>query len=215
MNKNISLALNVVLLIAVIILYYLHFSSGTTAAANATDGPDSAAVTAAPVILSPKDIKASRIVYVNLDVLNEKYEYIKDVNSTAKAEQSALERQYQTKGQKLQEDYMAFEQKAQAGPLSENQINAEQEAFQKRKEELDQLELKSQQLMEKIQERSDEMNTSIKEYLKEYNKNTNYQFVMAYSAGPLSPVLIASDSLDITQEILDGLNAQYKASKKK
>ena len=125
----------------------------------------------------------------------------------------SLEKQYQAKGQKLQEDYAAFQQKAQGGLLSENQINTEQEAFAKRKDELDRLELKSQELMDKIQKRSDEMNASIKEYLKEYNKSSNYNFVMAFSAGPLSPVLIANDSLDITNEILEGLNAQYRADK--
>jgi outer membrane protein len=214
MNKNLSVILNVVLLIAVIVLYYLHFSSAPAAPAAAGNTADSTAKEK-PVVLSPKEIKNSKIVYVNLDVLNENYEYIKDVNAAARAEQATLEKQYQTKGQKLQEDYAAFQQKAQAGLLSENQVNAEQEALQKRKDELDMLEQKSQELMDKIQERSDEMNKSIKEYLKEYNKKTNYEYVMAYSAGPLSPVLIANDSLDITQEILDGLNAQYKDSKGK
>jgi outer membrane protein len=215
MNKNLSTLLNVVLLIAVAVLYYLHFSSGSAAVTTESTGTGDSTAKEKPVVLSPKDIKNSKIVYVNLDVLNENYDYIKDVNASARAEQSSLEKQYQTKGQKLQEDYQAFQQKAQAGLLSENQVNSQQEEFQKRKEELDMLEQKSQDLMDKIQERSDEMNTSIKEYLKEYNKNTNYQFVMAYSAGPLSPVLIANDSLDITQEILDGLNAQYKATKGK
>ncbi|MFL5762424.1 MAG: OmpH family outer membrane protein [Bacteroidia bacterium] len=215
MNKNFSVILNIVLVIAVGVLYYLHFSSVSPASSTVTENAGDSTAKEKPVVLSPKDIKNSRIVYVNLDVLNEKYEYIKDVNTAAKAEQSTLEKQYQTKGQKLQADYEAFQQKAQAGLLSENQVSSEQEAFQKRKEELDMLEQRSQDLMDKIQERSDEMNTSIKEYLKEYNKKTNYQFVMAYSAGPLSPVLIASDSLDITQEILDGLNAQYKETKGK
>lgn len=213
MNKNFSLLLNVVLAIAVIVLYYLHFSS-TTCCNETADATDSTAA-AKPIVMSPKEIKASKMVYVNLDILNEKYEYIKDVNTSARAEQSSLEKQYQTKGQKLQQDYEIFQQKAQSGLLSENQINTEQEAFAKRKDELDKLELKSQELMDKIQQRSDEMNASIKEYLKEYNKTSNYNFVMAYSAGPLSPVLIANDSLDITNEILEGLNAQYKASKGK
>lgn len=212
MNKNFSVVLNVILLIAVAILYFFHFSSSPVT--EGVTGTDSTVIEK-PLVLTPKEIKESKIVYVNLDILNEKYEYIKDVNTTAKAEQSALERQYQSKGQKLQDDYMAFQQKAQAGLLSENQINTEQETFAKRKEELDQLEMKSQDLMDKIQQRSEEMNVSIKEYLKEYNKNSNYHFVMAYSEGPLSPVLIANDSLDITNEILEGLNAQYKASKEK
>lgn len=213
MNKNFSVILNVILTIAVAVLYYLHFSSkGTsTETANANDST----ANAKPIVLAPKDIKGSKMVFVNLDELNEKYEYIKDVNAAAKSELAVLESQYQKKGQKLQEDYMAFQQKAQGGLLSENQIATENEGFAKRKEELDMLEQKNQDMMDKMQQRSDEMNVSIKEYLKEYNKNTNYNYVMAFSNGPLSPILIANDSLDITAEILEGLNAQYRASKGK
>ncbi len=213
MTKNLSVTLNVVLIIAVAVLYYLHFSSKncSTETANANDST----ALAKPIVLAPKDIKGSKMVYVNLDVLNEKYEYIKDVNVSAKAELSSLESQYQKKGQKLQEDYLAFQQKAQGGLLSENQIATENEGFAKRKEELDMMEQKSQDMMDKMQQRSDEMNVSIKDYLKEYNKNSNYNYVMAFSNGPLSPILIANDSFDITNEILEGLNAQYRASKKK
>jgi outer membrane protein len=213
MNKNFSVILNVVLAIAVAVLYYLHFSSPSTATADA-EGTDSTS-TSKPIILDPKDIKASKIVYVNLDVLNEKYEYIQEVSASAKAEQRNLESQYQTKAQKLQDDYVAYQTKAQQGLLSENQAKGEEEALMKRKEELDQLELKNQALMEKIQAKTDEMNENMKAYIKDYNKNTNYDYVFGYSNSPLSQLLMVDDSLDITQEILDGLNAQYREKKGK
>jgi len=213
MNKNFSVILNVVLAIAVAVLYYLHFSSPSTATADA-EGTDSTS-TSKPIVLDPKDIKASKIVYVNLDVLNEKYEYIQEVSASAKAEQRSLESQYQTKAQKLQDDYVAYQTKAQQGLLSENQAKGEEEALMKRKEELDQLELKNQALMEKIQSKTDEMNENMKAYIKDYNKNTNYDYVFGYSNSPLSQLLMVDDSLDITQEILDGLNAQYREKKGK
>src|SRR6218665_534414 len=139
MNKNFSYIMNIVLAIAVAVLYYLHFSGNGNTAANTTGTADSASFTK-PVAMTPKEIKASKAVYVNLDVLNEKYQYILDLSASAQSEQSALESRYRAKGQKLQEDYIAFQQKAQQGLLSENQINSEQEAFAKRKEELDQME---------------------------------------------------------------------------
>ncbi|MBK7184023.1 MAG: OmpH family outer membrane protein [Bacteroidetes bacterium] len=213
MNKNFSVILNVVLAIAVAVLYYLHFSSPSAATAE-VDGTDSTTA-AKPIILDPKDIKASKIVYVNLDILNEKYEYLQDVSASAKAEQRSLESQYQTKAQKLQDDYVAYQTKAQQGLLSENQAKGEEEALMKRKEELDQLELKNQALMEKIQAKTDEMNENMKAYIKDYNKNTNYDYVFGYSNSPLSQILMVDDSLDITQEILDGLNAQYREKKGK
>lgn len=212
MNKNLSVGLNVVLFVAVAILYYLHFTQCNNNCNVESAGPDSL-MASKPVVMAPKDIKASKSVFVNLDVLNEKYEFIKDLSSSAQSEQRSLEAKYQAKGQKLQEDYTAFQQKAQQGLLSENQIAAEQETFAKRKEELDQLEMQSQNLMDKIQQRNEEANANLREYIKEYNKSSNYNYVFAYSNSPLSQVLLADDSLDITSEILEGLNNQYKNTK--
>jgi outer membrane protein len=213
MNKNLSVFFNVVLLISIAVLYYLHFSSvGKTAGSTAASDSVSASK---PFVMQPKVIKSSKIVYVNLDELSDKYEFLKDVSKTIQAEQHTYENQYQTSGQQLQTDYEAFQEKANKGLLSENQINAEQEKFAKRKEDLDQIQRKSEALGEKVQAINEEARKNLTDYIKEYNKSGKYNYVLAYSTGPLSPVLLASDSLDITSEILDGLNAQYKAKKKK
>jgi outer membrane protein len=211
MKKNISLLLNAVLIVAVGVLYYLHFSS--TSCTNTEESTNDSTVTKKPIVIAPKEIKASKIVYVNLDVLSENYQFLKDVSASVQKEQTGLENQYQTKGKKLQEDYAAFQEKASKGLLSENQISTEQEKFAARKDELDQLQLKSQALAEKVQERTQEAHKNVTDYIKEYNKAGHYNYVLAYSEGPLSPVLLANDSLDITNEIIEGINTQYKAKK--
>ena len=213
MNKNISLFLNVILVVAVGILYYLHFSSGSTVTETST-ATDSTIVEK-PIVMAPSEIKASKIVFVNLDVLSEGYDFLKDVSASAQAEQNNLQNLYQTKGEKLQQDYMEFQEKANKGLLSENQIATEQEKFAGRKDDLDQLQLKSEAVGEKIQARTDEARKNLTDYIKEYNKSGNYNYVLAYSEGPLSPVLLANESLDITKDILEGINTQYRAKKKK
>ena len=213
MNKNISLFLNVILVVAVGILYYLHFSSGSTVTETST-ATDSTIIEK-PIVMAPSEIKASKIVFVNLDVLSEGYDFLKDVSASAQAEQNNLQNLYQTKGEKLQQDYMEFQEKANKGLLSENQIATEQEKFAGRKDELDQLQLKSEALGEKIQARTEEARKNLTDYIKEYNKSGNYNYVLAYSEGPLSPVLLANESLDITKDILEGINTQYRAKKKK
>jgi len=213
MNKNFSIILNVILTIAIAVLYYLHFSGGASSA-DAELATDSTVVEK-PIVKAPTDIKASKIVFVNLDILSEGYQFLKDVSASAQAEQNSLQTQYQSKGEKLQQDYMAFEEKANSGLLSENQIQGEQEKFAKRKDELDQLQMKSEALGEKIQARTEEARKNLTDYINEYNKTGNYNYVLTYSAGPLSPVLLADPSLDITTDILDGINSQYRAKKGK
>ena len=214
MNKNVSVFLNVVLLISVAVLYYLHFSS-LPKSAEVTAKSNDSTLASKPIVMQPKVIKASKIVYVNLDVLSEKYEFLKDVSKSVQAEQHSYETQYQTAGQKLQADYQEFQAKADKGLLSENQVKTEQDAFAKRKEDLDQIQRKSAALEDKVQAITEEARKNLTDYIKEYNKEGHYNYVLGYSEGPLSPVLLANDSFDITNEILDGLNAQYNAKKKK
>jgi outer membrane protein len=214
MNKNVSIALNVILILAVGLLYYFHFTScNETCTEGATDGTDSSSVIK-PAVSAPKDIKESKIVYVNIDILNEQYEFLKDISSAAKSEHSSLQNQFQSKGEKLQKDYEEFQQSAQGGLLSENQINQKQEEFAKRKDDLDQLQLRADDLMAKIQDESIQAMENVKNYIEEYNKKSNYDYVVAYSDNPgATQLLLANPAYDITNEILEGLNAQYKAEK--
>jgi outer membrane protein len=211
MNKNVSIVLNIVLLIAVAVLYYLHFSSQHKEMIADTSVTDSAF--SKPSVLLPKEIKASKIVYVNTDVLNEKYQYVKDLSDVAKANLQSLEAQYKKKATDFQNRYGEFQQKANQGLLSENQTKDAQEELGKRKEELDRMEGQQQQLMDQMQRDNEKVLKSIMDYIKDYNKSSQYNYVLAYSDKIIGSVLLANDSLDITEEIVNGLNAQYKARK--
>ncbi len=210
MNKNLSLSINIVLVIAVAILYYLHFSHpGKSEPAALTDSTASSK----PVVIAAKDIKASKIVYINSDVLNEKYDFVKDLTSAAQVKQQRLENVYQSKAQKLQEDYADLQKKASQGLLSENQSAAAQEDLMKRKEELDRMQGELQVMMEDIQKSNEEVRKRVIDYVREYNKTGQYNYILTYTDGPGGVVLLANDSLDITNEIIEGLNAAYRTKK--
>jgi outer membrane protein len=214
MNKNFSLILNIVLVIAVIVLYYLHFSGCHSTCAMTTTTSDST-VAAKPIVMTPKEIKASKIVYINSDVLNEKYDFVKDLVASAQAKQQRMESIYQKKGQEFQQKYADFQQKASSGLLSENQTKSAQEELAKGKEELDNMEAQLQELQNEFQKSNDEVRKTVVDYVKEYNKTGQYNYILTYTDGPGGVVLLANDSLDITNDIIDGLNAQYHAKKKK
>jgi outer membrane protein len=215
MNKNnLSVGLNIILVIAVAVLYYLHFSSSTTCPDKTIAVSDSAAASK-PMVLLPKEIKASKIVFVNTDVINEKFEYVKELTTVAKANQQAFENAYKKKATALQNRYQEIQQKASQGLLSDNQTRDAQEELAKGKQELDQLEGKQQQMMEQIQGDNEKVLNMVMDYIKEYNKTSRYNYILAYSRSAMSPVMDANDSLDITNEIVEGLNAQYKAKKGK
>ena len=213
MSKKISTIINVVLIIAVAILYYLHFSTCNKTCGSAKEGDST--MTSKPIVMSPKEIKASKIVYVNSDVLNKEYDFVKDLTSAAQSKQQRLESAYQIKAQKFQQDYTELQQKASQGLLSENQGVAAQEDLKKRKEELDKMEAQLQTLVEEIQKSNEEVRKTVVDYVKEYNKNGQYNYILTHTDGPGGVLIYANDSLDITREILQGLNEQYKAKKGK
>jgi outer membrane protein len=215
MNKNnLSVALNIVLVIAVAILYYFHFSCPGTCTAEKTPDNDSS-VASRPMVMAPREIKASKIVFVNTDVINEKFDYVKELSSAAKANQLSFENTYKKKATDLQNRYQEIQQKASQGLLSDNQTRDAQEELAKGKQELDRLEEKQQLLMEQIQRDNEKVLNTVMDYIKEYNKSSQYNYILAYSRSAMSPVLDANDSLDITDEIVEGLNAQYRSKKGK
>lgn len=209
--KKASLILNAVLVIAVAVLYYLHFSACSASCGN-TAANDSTAIEK-QVVLTPTDIKESKIVYVNSDILNEEYDFVKDLVAAARSKQEKLESAYEAKAKKFQEDYTALQEKASQGLLSENQANAAQTDLIKRKEELDKMELQLQSMMEEIQKSNEEVRKNVIDYINEYNKTGQYNFILTYTDTPGGFLLLANDSLDITKDIVAGLNAQYKAKK--
>jgi outer membrane protein len=210
MTNKTSTIINVALIIAVAILYYLHFSSNKTSEVTASADSTSATKT---IVMAPKEIKASKIVYINSDVLNEKYDFVKDLTSAAQSKQQRLEGVYQSKAEKFQQDYAELQEKASKGLLSENQSAAAQEDLGKRKEELDKMQAELQSLVDEIQKSNEEVRKTVVDYVKEYNKTSQYNYILTYTDGPGGVIILANDSLDITNEIIEGLNAQYKIKK--
>lgn len=201
MKNNLSIALQAVLLVAVAVLFYLHFSGGKNP--NTTSH--------IPVAI-PKEIKGSQIVFVNLDTLNEHYEYLKDLSASAKAQHQTLERQYMSQAQKLQDEFVTLQQNVQKGLFTEKEAMIEQELLLKKRGKLDEIEFKMQQLMDKIEEQNYQAQENLKSYIAEYNRTSNYSYVIAYTDN-LPVVLFADPGHDITRDILDGLNQRYRAEK--
>ena len=205
MNKSGSIIFNLILALAVIVLYLLHFSG-----AKGSHKVDSAVASA--VVAAPKDIKASRIVYVNADTLMSKYLAIQDLKREAEARQTRLSADYQSKEQSLQHDYAELQQRASQGQLSSDQAKVEEGKMIKRKQELDGMEHQLAELQAEVQRKNLGIQEKMNKFLKEYNKNGTYQFILSYSVNG-GNVLLGADSLDITKEIVSGLNEQYKAGK--
>ncbi len=210
--KNLSLAVNGILLVAVAVLYYLHFSSASCPAPKQTGGMKKDSTVAGPPV-KPSDLKASDIVYINLDTLNAKYAMIVDNSKLLNAKQAALENEYQHMNENFQRDYEESGKAAQAGTLSATaldevkaKLQLEQNDLQRKQDQLRNIEVDAQKKLAEVQKK-------LYDFLARYNSSGHYRFILPYSGSMVSPVLYGKPDLDITADVVKGLNDEYKQSK--
>lgn len=154
---------------------------------------------------------SGRIVYVNTDTLLNNYEYYKDVIKEFENKSFALENDLAKRSQSFQNEVALFQRRVQAGGVSEEQARSTQLALQKKEQDIMLFrDNAAGNLQQEQAKKTDELLSKIHDYLKKYNAGDKYDMVIGYSKG--GGVLYAKEDLNITQEVLKGLNEEYKKS---
>jgi len=192
-NNNTSLIWNIVLSIAVAVLFFLHFSGNKSeAGAGSSDGGV---------------VAGRRTVYVQVDSLLTNYDYFKDAKKALENKHFQLENELNTKGRSLQNEVAFFQQKAQT--MTPDQARSTEAQLMKKQQDL--VAYRDQAMAGLQQEeagKNEELYKQIRAYIEKYNKENNYEYVLGYSLG--GGILFADKSLDVTQKIVEGLNKTYK-----
>lgn len=156
---------------------------------------------------------SGRIVYVNTDTLLNNYEYYKDVVKEFENKRFALENDLQKRSQSFQNEVALFQKRAQAGGMSEDQAKTTQMQLQKKEQDIMMFrDNAAGNLQEEQAKKTDQLLSNIQDYLRKYNKSDKYDMVIGYSKG--GGVLYAKEDLDITEDVLKGLNEEYKSGGK-
>lgn len=196
--KNASLILNVVLTIAVAVLYYLHFKDHQPEAVSA--------------VKTSTEAKGKSIVYVNVDSLLTKYDYFKDTQKVLESKRFQLENDLAAKGRNLQNKVTFFQQRA--ATMTQEQGRATEASLQKEQQDiLAYRERAAQSLAAEEQTKNKQLYDQIYDYLKKENAQNKYEFVLGYTKG--GGILFADQSGDQTSRILAGLNKEYQAKQEK
>lgn len=150
-----------------------------------------------------------RIAYVDMDTLQVKYEYLKTGKANLEKESVALEAELGKMTQNLQNEYVAFQKKAQAGTLSQ----ADGEAGQKKLQQMQQtLEERKQNMGAQLMKKSDaftkDLQTRLDNYLLKYNADKRFDYILQYQKG--GTILFANPALDITEDVAKGMNEEDK-----
>ncbi|HYH55636.1 MAG TPA: OmpH family outer membrane protein [Anseongella sp.] len=155
---------------------------------------------------------ADAIVYVNSDTLLAKYEYFKDLQKELESKGKTLENQVSSRTASFQKQVSAYQQNAATMTPGERQST--EQNLGKAQQELQALQQKAgQDMMKNEQEANDKLHAKVQAFLKEYAAMNDYKFVLTYSRSN-NAVLFADSTLDVTAEVLNGLNAAYAKEKK-
>ena len=197
-----KIALYSLFAIAIIVLYILHFTSGsckktTTSAVVSSDTPNS-----------------GEIVYINVDTINANYELVKILQADIAAENAKQEAIFQNRQKSLEGKYARFQQNYQSNQLTPIQIENTQQQLMA---ESQQLKAEYETVMENLSNRQltalKQIADSLTNAAQRINSSRNASFIFMYQTG--GQLLVADPSKDITQDVLKELNSHFTEKKSK
>jgi len=197
MNRNFLLTFNIVLLILVAVLFYLHFSSSNT------KKPEPIRANSAAGQAPAGNFK---IAYFEMDSIEKNYEYLRDVKNELKSRENGLTAQLSSLKNKYMEKVNKFQQEAQT-MTQERQGAMQQELMQEQKMIQNKEQAMGGELQDETYKRMSKVNQAIEDYLKEYNKDKGYAFILGYQPGT---IYYKDTTYDITKTVIQGLNERYK-----
>ena len=205
--KNLSLILNGILIIAVGILYFLHFKQPKQITTVKTpEGKDTLVAVQPAGETENAGTTGSKILYVDIDTINLKYNYIKTQKASMEKQGAQAEATLKAKAKVLQDEIMAYQKKAQAGELTQQQAQAIEKGLGEKQQALALQEQKlSEELIKKTDKIQEELNKRMKKELKVYLDEYNADYIMGYTEG--ANILLTNPKLNITSQVLKKLNS--------
>ena len=128
---------------------------------------------------------------------------------------SGIQSEIDRRGNKLQKDANDFQNKVDKGLLTTSVANAQYQKLQQQQNEYQQYAVRKQQEMaEEQQVMLNQIMNAIAEFVEQYNAQKQYALILTTSGDILpAPVVTGSPALDITDELLAGLNEAYVKTK--
>jgi outer membrane protein len=184
--------------------------------------PDSAIAATAPgesdpapqVIAMARDsgaLKEARIAHFHMDSLRRKYDLIAERNKRFNSEASRLESGLQKKQDEARQRYQEL--------MSKDQTYSTKAEMERDETELRELMAKLQQMQSEGEERMarmeaemlTEISKELEEYLAAYNATAGFDYILSIQGG--GQIWVGNQGLDITEDLVNGLNARHRAGK--
>lgn len=195
MNKT-SIIVDSILGVAVVALFILFF----------TNKPQKVVTNEAGEVVAAQELP---VAYINLDSLLVNYTFAIEANDQLMSKQEDARLKLNTRARNLQNKAAEFQRKLDNNAfLSRERAEQEANKLQQEQAELQNLEAKlTQEIMEENQNLNLQLADSLNNFLKDFNADGRFQMILSNTGK--DNVLMAADALDITAEVIAGMNARY------
>ena len=158
---------------------------------------------------APTELK---IAFVEVDSIMSQYTFSKESQEALQKKAQNIQNTLASKQQALEAAAAKLQQDYQANALTQAQAQQRQAAIQQQSESLQALNARlSNEFQVETENFNKALRDSLQNYLNAYNKDKHYSMILT-KAG--DNILYADKALDITAEIVAGLNKAYKPAKK-
>lgn len=192
--KNVPVALSGLSLVGVVVLFYLHFSSAPSANTNT----------------NPVAVGNGKIAFINADTVLKYYDYYKEVKSRFEAKGKKLDQDLQNRAQALQNEIGAYQRNVSTMTIGqakavEEDLGKKQQNFRLYQQSVE------QELVSDQSKVNAELYGNITAFLKTYGAERGLDVVLKYD--PSSDVLFGNAGIDISQDVIKGLNEAFQQKK--
>ena len=199
--KNTSLVLSIVSLIAVVVFGILSLTK------DGKSAPATEAGEATEVIAAKGDI-----VYIDLDRILTEYDMANDLRSVVETKVQNIQAEVNRRGKKLENDVKAFQEKIDKGLMTRSVAEVQGQKLQQQEAEFNNYAAQKQaEIQEEQVVMMNQLGDAIKTFLDKYNEEKQYAMILTNQGG--APVITGDATLNITDDVLAGLNEEYIKTK--
>jgi outer membrane protein len=164
--------------------------------------------TAAPATAStPASGDKPTTVYVNSDTLYSKYNYAKDVNNALQAKLKGAQGDMQSKTDAFQREVVDYQKSQATMPADQRQVT--EQRLQREQQQLQGYQQnESAQLQDDKATQYQKVYDKVDDFVKNFAKQNGYKLVLTYSKN-VQTVIYGDPSLDVTADVVKGLNDAY------
>ncbi len=162
-------------------------------------------------------VQSGAIVYFNMDRVISEYDMANDLRSVVETKVNSINQEVNRRGTKLEKDIKAFQDKINKGLLTQSVAESQnQKLIQQQNSFQTYAAQKQQEIAEEQQVMMNQIADAINTYIAEFNADKKYSLILATQGDIISvPVVAGAAELDITDTLLEGLNAAYVKTKGK